>query len=89
MTKKMFSDPAEKMVLQIMEQSSKDLAYTTNKLIDNLTYDRDQLQATLSAVRDEIDALLRGPFMPTPDRLLKALWPSDQLIAKHLAAKEY
>lgn len=68
------------LVAQILEQNSKDLAWTTNTLIDNLTVERDELQAEIKAVRAAVEVLLSGPYMPMPDAIRLALWPSAHSI---------
>ena len=70
------------LALQLMGASSEGLARTTNTLIDNLTAERDELRAEIHAVRDRIDMLLSGPYMPSADSLRSALWPSKATIDK-------
>ena len=68
------------LALQLMGASAAGLAGTTNQLIDNLTAERDDLYATLDAVRDGIEQLVSGPFMPTPKGIVSALWPSEETV---------
>jgi len=70
------------LVARILERNSKDLAWTTNTLVDNLTAERDELSAELKAIRDAVDGLLSGPYMPTPVSIRLALWPSAHAINK-------
>ena len=68
------------LVAQILEQNSRNLAFTTNALIDNLTARLDEERAELAAVRDEIQRLLAGSWMPTSDALIRALYPAGSTI---------
>lgn len=68
------------LALQLMGANAQGLAWTTNTLIDNLTAERDDLRATLDAVRAGIAALYDGDYMPAPLAVIRALHPPDQLI---------
>lgn len=70
------------LALTLMGASAEGLAHTTNTLLDNLTAERDELRAELSAIREVIDGMLSGPYMPTPDAIRLALWPSAHTINK-------
>lgn len=70
-------------VVQLLEANSDALAYTTNKLLDAYKEQAETNQATLDAIRSHIDSLLSGPWMPTPDTLLRALWPTKELVDKY------
>lgn len=70
------------LVVQILEANSAALAHTTNTLIDNLTAQLDEERATVAAIRDQIESLLSGPWMPTSDALRGALWPSKEAVRR-------
>lgn len=71
------------LVAQILEANSRGLARTTNMLIDSLTAQLDEAQATNKAIREGIDALFAGPYMPTPAMVLSALWPPEEAIDRY------
>lgn len=50
---------------------------TTNQLLDSLTEQVTDSQARVDAIRAGVADLLDGPYMPTPDAILRALYPSD------------
>lgn len=64
----------------IFSQMSSDRAYTTNALLDNYKGQAEKAEATLDAIRWKVEVLLDGDYMPTPTALLRAMWPSDDLI---------
>lgn len=74
------------LALQLTGVMAGNLAVTTNQLIDNLTAERDELQATLDAVRDLIQTKLEGDFMPTPLAITRALYPSDVVVDQYRPA---
>lgn len=71
------------LVARILEANSRGLAHTTNTLIDNLTHQAETAEATIRAIREEVELLLSGSYMPTPAAILKALWPSEEFIDHH------
>ena len=80
-TQKTEREEGLEFALQLMGASSESLAKTTNTLIDNLMHERDELRATLDAIRDRVSVLMQGPWMPAPHAVEEALWPSDEEIA--------
>lgn len=82
MTAPLAGEPApliDLLVVQLMEQSARDAAFTTNALLDGYRRDAAIANATLNAVRAEIAALLDGPYAPSAARLYAALYPSVDL----------
>lgn len=82
MTQKTEREEGLELALRLMGASSEALAGTTNTLIDNLTAERDELRAELHAIRDRIEGLMSGPYMPSSDSIRLALWPSAATIEK-------
>lgn len=66
--------------LQLMGASAGQLAGTTDRLIDNLTAERDELRAELSAIRDQIEGLFGLAWAPSQHAIYLALWPSAATI---------
>jgi hypothetical protein len=82
-------DPeAMTLVLQIMQQSSSDLAWTTDKLVGNLTKQNADLRAELDAIRGELGILFSGPYMPSQAAITRALWPSDEILDMYREATD-
>ena len=79
-TEKTEREEGLELALQLMGASAAGLAGTTNTLIDNLTAERDELRATITAIRQQIELLVVGKWMPTPDAILRALWPSKEFV---------
>jgi chemotaxis regulatin CheY-phosphate phosphatase CheZ len=52
---------------------------TTNRLIDSLTEQLSESQAEVDAIRAGVAELLDGPYMPTPDAIYRALYPSEAM----------
>jgi hypothetical protein len=76
--------PISPLVAAIIEQSSRDLAFTTNSLIDSLTQQRDELEVELTLIREKVLALIGGDFMPTAHAIDGALHPSQGAIEYRL-----
>lgn len=72
---------ASNLVIQLMQASRKEADWTTNTLIDSLTEQLADSHAQVDAIRDRIQGLLDGPYMPTPDAIIGALWPSPEIRA--------
>lgn len=68
------------LVVQILQQSSADLAYTTNKLIEGYQHSSETYCATVDAIRDRIQSMLSGPYAPSSAALLSALYPSEEIV---------
>lgn len=68
------------LVIQLMEQSRRDLAFTTDSLITNLTRQTRIQEATLILIREKISLLLSGPYMPGPRAIEEALYPRPHVI---------
>lgn len=68
--------PISPLVASIITANATQLAATTNTLLDDLTAERDRLRAELDTIRVGVTELLNGPWMPTPDAIERALYPS-------------
>jgi hypothetical protein len=70
------------LIATILEASLAQTQHVTNRVIEHLQDDLLSTRATLAAVRDTIAAAFEGPYMPTPEHVLRLLWPvrevSDQ-----------
>lgn len=64
----------------LLEKNATGLAFTTNTLIDNLEREVCERSAELYLIRDRIQELLTGDYMPTSHALLAALWPTMEHI---------
>ncbi len=82
MTAQSFSDmppEASDLVIRLMQASRAEADWTTNTLLDSLTEQLADSHAEVDAIRDRINALFSGPYMPTPDAVLAALYPSPEV----------
>lgn len=68
--------PFSPLVAAVLTKMFADSAATTNALLDSYKHRADRAEAELQLVRERISALLDGPYMPTPDELLRSLRPS-------------
>ncbi len=78
------SDAGLDLAVRLMEQNAKDLAHVTNHLLDTYKSERDAAQATILAIRDEIASLLAGKYMPTPNAIIDATYPTDETIQHYI-----
>ena len=70
--------PLSPLVAGILTAMNSQTAAVTNNVIDNLTEQLADANATLDAIRDRIQELLSGPYMPLPGHILTALWPTAE-----------
>lgn len=69
---------------QIVFQMLNDSHSSHRALEDSLRYSLDRTTATLELVRESIDSLLAGPYMPSMYAISSALWPSDKAIEQRV-----
>lgn len=69
------------LVVQLMQQSQRDAAFTSNVLIDSLTRETRKQEATLLLIREDMAMLLHGPYMPSAAAIEAALYPSRERVA--------
>ena len=68
------------LLVRIVQKNYDDYASTTKTLIDNLTEQVAQLQATVDAIRDGVEESLSGKYMPTPAHVRMKLYPDKEFI---------
>lgn len=74
------------LVAGVLSAMFKDTAATTDALLDSYKHRADRAEAELWLVREQIGRLLEGPYMPTSQALLAALWPSDNAVVAAIDA---
>lgn len=74
--------PISPLVADLITASLTQTHQMTNRVIDNLTEERDEARAELEAVRRRIEELMSGRYMPMPHQVIDALYPFPQLIAE-------
>lgn len=77
--------PAQELMAKLLGTSIAATQETSYRRVGRL---RDQLadeRARNNLIVKEISQLLNGEYMPTPSRLMQALWPSPEAIAKERA----
>jgi hypothetical protein len=75
--------PFSPLVASIFTRMAADTESVTNALLTSYRSEVSDLRATLAAVRDGVDSLLRGPYMPTSAALLGVLWPSSDVVDQY------
>lgn len=75
---------AAALIASLVQQNARDLAYTTNTLLDSYRQDALVAQATLLCIREVVSGLLSGDFMPTPAAIERALYPSERLVGLYV-----
>lgn len=80
--------PREELLAKIMSASFGLTRATSTALIETLTAQLDTERATVTAIRRNVGRLLHGPYMPMPDTIREALWPTDAEIDLNRPLKE-
>ena len=75
---------ASALMIQIMQQSARDAAYTTNELLAGYQREAQEANATIEAIRRRLQELMTGDYMPTPYAVLQALYPSRERIERYM-----
>ncbi len=75
-------DPAgaNSLIVQLMQRSQRDLAFTTNSLLDCERQMRMEAQCELSIVRQRLYKLLDGPYAPSSSAIERAIHPHPETI---------
>lgn len=80
--------PISPLVAELITASLTRTQQVTNQVIENLEAMNADLRAELSAVREEVLALLDGRYMPMPEAIRRALYPSRAAIASRREVEE-
>ncbi len=72
---------ASDLVIRLMQASRAQADATTNTLLDSLTEQLADSRAEVDAIRARIQGLFYGPYEPSENAILNALYPSDELRA--------
>lgn len=80
--------PSLKLVAQILNKSLQEAHATSRALHDLNEHRLKRAQAELGRVRDVIEELLSHPWMPQPDAVRKALYPSVAEIDRRMKETE-
>ena len=67
---------ALKLIITLMEQNSRDTAWTTNALLESYMEEARRAKAEVLAIRHQIRKLLAGPYQPSNDAIIWALYPT-------------
>jgi hypothetical protein len=73
--------PISPLVADLMTSMLTDTQRTTERVIDNLTTNLATEKARVAAIRVAVLYLLDGPWMPNPEAIRRALYPSAELVA--------
>lgn len=76
----MTDSPISPLIADLIGANMDALNWTTNTLLDSLSADLAKSQATVDAIRDGVIELLSGDYMPTPDAIQRALFPSAAMV---------
>jgi hypothetical protein len=76
------------LVAKLMEASMAQTHAVTDQVIESLTYRAKRAEVERDLIREMVSDLLDGPWMPTPDALRHALWPSRETVDAVLGEKE-
>lgn len=73
---------ALRLVADLMGQSMSQTHDLTNSIIDSLSEDLAETRAIVDLIRDQIENLVQGDYMPTPDALIRALYPYGPAVSE-------
>lgn len=68
------------LALMLMQRNATDAQWMTNTLVESFENSAKKAEATLRAVRAQIEELCSGPYAPSTCALTNALWPSEATI---------
>jgi hypothetical protein len=81
----MAADKPDTFIADLVQASYSQYAGTTQRLIANLQRDAAMQRAEKELIRERVQDLLEGPFVPSGSALLKSLYPSQVLIERRAA----
>lgn len=67
----------------LIERNAHDLHYITDQLMESYKRQAEEAQAELAAIREGITSLFDSPWMPSPDAVRMALWPSTNHVNRY------
>lgn len=56
----------------------------TNRLIESLTAQLAEANATLDAIRDRVEGMFQGETMPTPAAVIRRLYPPPAVVERYM-----
>jgi hypothetical protein len=68
------------LALLLMQRNATDAQWTTNALVESFQNSTQKAEATLRAVRAQVEELCSGPYAPSTAALMRALWPSEATV---------
>lgn len=71
---------AVELMAALVERNAHDLHFVNEQLMESYKHQAETAEATLTAIRDQVTRLLSGSWMPTPQVLVDALYPSDKVV---------
>jgi uncharacterized coiled-coil protein SlyX len=75
--------PFSPLVADILTAMTSQTAAITNQVIDGLTEQLADSRAEVDAIRERIHELLSGPYLPNPEAIERALYPSPEARARY------
>jgi len=75
--------PISPLMADLMTSMLTATQHTTNLVLDNLNTDLATERARVDAIRAGVLDLMDGPWMPMPDAIRRALYPSAEMIAAY------
>lgn len=78
--------PFSPLVAQILTAQAAFTADVTDRLVDSLTTENAELRARAAAIEDAVLSLLNAPYLPQPDVIRRALFPSAEVVDAYRTA---
>lgn len=76
------------LMAKLMEHNATETAAMTNRVIESLTQQLAEANATIDLIREDIGELVSGPYMPNPSAYIDALWPSKDRVEQYIDRSE-
>ena len=71
------------LALELLRGTAEAASYTAQQLAEAYQRELATAQATLAAIRGEVQRLLDGPYMPSATALLSVLYPPNVVVSKY------